>query len=158
MNVTMARWAAGFFFAVALVLRAPVAAGRPADRLVVSRPGPLYGTPDGGEGELLAFDGRLAPALLSLAAGERLAVDAWPVAPGISRTMILTRTEVYAPDARIVAIGKSGEVAVPRSTWVFFQGRDVDGSARTAVALDPATGTMRGLVSSERGLHEMLPP
>ncbi|MEO8586674.1 MAG: M12 family metallo-peptidase, partial [Acidobacteriota bacterium] len=71
---------------------------------------------------------------------------------------ILTRTEVYAPDARIVAIGTSGEVAVPRSTWVFFQGRDVDGSARTAVSLDPATGTMRGLVSSERGLHELLPP
>ena len=158
MNVTTARRAAGFFFAVALVLSAPVAAARPADRLVATRPGPLYGTQDGGEGELLAFDTRLAPALISLAVGERLAVDAWPVAPGVSRTMILTRTDVYAPDARIVAIGTSGEVAVPRSTWVFFQGRDVNGSARAAVALDPATGTMRGLVSSERGLQELLPP
>ncbi|MDL2718228.1 MAG: M12 family metallo-peptidase, partial [Acidobacteriota bacterium] len=146
-----------------LALLAALAAGtahaeRPADRLVASRPGPLYGTPDGGEGELLAFDGRLAPALASLAAGERLAVDAWPVAPGVSRTMILTRTEVYAPDARIVAIGKDGEVAVPRSTWAFFQGRDAAGSARVAIALDPATGALRGLSSSERGLHELLPP
>ncbi len=154
----MTRRAAGVFFAVALVLRAPVAAERPADRLVATRPGPLYGTADGGEAELLAFDMRLAPALSSLSAGERLAVDAWPVAPGVLRTMILTRTEVYAPDAKIVAIGKSGEVEVPRSTWVFFQGRDVNGSARVAVALDPATGAMRGLASSERGLHELLPP
>jgi hypothetical protein len=87
-------------------------AQRPADRLLATRPGPLSGTPDGGEGELLAFDARLAPALASLAAGERLAVDGWPVAPGVSRTMVLTRTEVYAPDARIVAIGKDGAAGV----------------------------------------------
>ncbi|MGA7992942.1 MAG: IPT/TIG domain-containing protein, partial [Thermoanaerobaculia bacterium] len=118
----------------------------------------FYGTPDGGEGELLAFDSRLAPALLALTAGERLAVDGWPVAPGISRTMVLTRTEVYAPDARIVAIGSGGEVEIPRSTWVFFQGRDVSGSARVAVALDPDSGTMRGLSISERGPQELRPP
>ena len=146
------------FLAAVLGAAGRAMAVRPADRLVATRPGPLYGTPDGGEGELLAFDSRLAPALASLGTGERIAVDAWPVAPGISRTMILTRTEVYASDARIVAIGKSGEVAVPRSTWAFFQGRDVSGSARVAFALDPETGAMRGLASSERGLHELRPP
>ncbi len=133
-------------------------AAQPADRLVATRPGPLYGTPDGGEGELVAFDARVAPALASLSAGERLAVDGWPVAPGLSRTMVLTRTEIYAPDACIVAIGARGEVDVPRSTWAFFQGRDVTGSARVAVALDPETGAMRGLSISERGLQELRPP
>ncbi len=146
------------FLAAALGTAGRALAERPADRLVATRPGPLYGTPDGGEGELLAFDARLAPALATLAAGERMAVDSWPVAPGVSRTMVLTRTEVYASDARIVAIGASGETEVPRSRWAFFQGRDVSGSARAAVAVDPDTGTMKGLVSSERGLHELLPP
>jgi hypothetical protein len=133
-------------------------AERPDDRLVATTPGPFYGTPDGGEGELLAFDSRVAPALASLAPGERIAVDGWPVAPDFSRTMVLTRTEVYAPDARIVAIGAAGEVEVPRSTWAFFLGRDVSGSARVAVALDPETGAMRELSLSERGLHELRPP
>jgi hypothetical protein len=157
--MTFSRCSTARLLALLAALSAGLAlAERPADRLVATRPGPLYGTPDGGEGELIAFDGRLAPALASLAAGERLAVDAWPVAPGVSRTMVLTRTDVYAPDARIVAIGKGGEVAVPRSTWAFFQGRDPSGLARVAVALDPLTGAMRGLTSSDRGLHELLPP
>jgi hypothetical protein len=146
------------FLAAALGASGRAVAERPADRLVATRPGPLYGTPDGGEGELLAFDARVAPALVSLAAGERFAVDGWPVAPGVSRTMVLTRTEVYAPDARVVAIGQGGEVEVPRSRWAFFQGGDVSGSARVALALDPDTGEMRGLVTSERGLQELLPP
>ena len=133
-------------------------AERPADRLVATSPGPFFETPDGGEGELLAFDSRVAPALTSLAAGERITVDGWPVAPGVSRTMVLMRTEVYAPDGRIVAIGPAGEVAVPRSTWAFFQGRDVSGTARVAVALDPDTGVMRGLAISEHGVHELRPP
>ncbi len=155
-----------FSFARTFVLTAVLAASmaenilaeRPADRLSASRPGPLYGTQDGAEGELLAFDSRLVPALTSLGAGERLAVDSFPVAPGLSRTMVLTRTDVYAPDARIVAIGATGEVEVPRSTWVFFQGRDAAGLTRAAIALDPATGALRGLVSSERGLEELQPP
>lgn len=158
--MTISRLSATRLFALLAVLGTAGTgrAERPADRLVASRPGPLYGTPDGGEGELLAFDGRVAPVLASLAAGERIAVDGWPVAPGVSRTMILTRTEVYAPDARIVAIGPNGEVAVPRSTWAFFQGRDVNGSARVALAVDPESGAMRGLVTSERGLQELRPP
>jgi hypothetical protein len=146
------------FLAVLLVAPGGALAERPADRLVATSPGPFYGTPDGGEGELVAFDARLAPALGTLAAGERIAVDAWPVAPGVARTVVLTRTEVYSPDARIVAIGAGGEVEVPRSTWVFFQGRDVAGRARVALALDPATGVMRGLVISERGIEELRPP
>jgi len=157
--MTISRCSAARLLALLAVLASGVAlAERTADRLVATRPGPLYGTPDGGEGELLAFDARLAPALASLTAGESLAVDAWPVAPGVSRTMVLTRTEVYAPDARIVAIGKNGEVAVPRSTWAFFQGRDVNGSARVAVALDPVTGSMKGLVLSDRGTFELALP
>jgi hypothetical protein len=144
--------------AVVLGTAGPGFAERPPDRLVASSPGPLYGTADGGAGELVAFDARVAPALAALAPGEHLAVDGWPVSPGVARTMVLTRTEVYAPDARIVAIGAKGEVEVPRSTWAFFQGRDVSGSALVAVALDPATGAMRGLSFSERGLNELRPP
>jgi hypothetical protein len=146
------------FLAAALGVAGRGLAERLGDRLVATSPGPFYGTPDGGEGELLAFDSRLAPALSTLAAGERIAVDGWPVAPGVSRTMVLTRTEVYAPDTRIVAIGKDGEIPVPLSTWIFFQGRDPSGTARVAVALDPETGGMRGLSISEHGLHELLPP
>lgn len=148
----------GLFAAAALAAAAEAFAAQPPDRLVAARPGPLYGTPDGGDLELVAFDSRLAPTLASLAVAERIAVDGWPVAPGLLRTMILTRTEVYAPDARIVAIGSAGEIEVPRSRWLFFQGRDPAGSARVAVALDPDTGAWRGLASSERGLHELRPP
>lgn len=118
----------------------------------------MYGTPDGGEGELVAFDARVARTLLSLAVGERIAMDGWPVAPGIARTMVLTRTEIYAPDARIVAIGAGGELEVPRSTWAFFRGSDPGGRARVAIALDSATGALRGLALSERGTFELNPP
>ena len=148
----------GFVLLAWLAPGGPLAAARPADRLSATRPGPLFATPDGGDGELLAFDARLAPALASLAVGERIAIDAWPVAPGLARTMVLTRTDVYAPDARIVAIGSKGEVEVARSGWIFLLGRDPSGSARTAVALDPDTGALRGLVVSERGLLELRPP
>ena len=143
---------------VLLALAASARAESPADRLTAARPGPLYAAADGGDLELIGFDPRLAPALATLASGERIAVDRWPVAPGVLRTMVFTRTEVYAPDARIVAIGDKGEVEVPRSAWLFFQGRDPANGARVALALDPETGAMRGLAISERGVHELRPP
>lgn len=144
--------------AALLVAGSRADAERPQDRLAAARPGPLYETSDGGEGELVSFDERVAPALLSLAVGERIALDRWPVAPGIARTMVLTRTEVYAPDARIVAIGAGGETEIPRSSWMFFRGRDPAGLTRLAVAVDPATGALRGRTTSERGTFELAPP
>ena len=69
-----------------------------------------------------------------------LPMDDWPVAPGDRRTVEVARHDVYAPDARIVAIGAGGESEVPRSRLLFFWGAAVgDPSRRVLVSLHPDT-------------------
>jgi uncharacterized repeat protein (TIGR01451 family) len=82
----------------------------------------------------------------------------WPVAPGDRRTVEITRHDVYAPDARVIAIGAGGEREVPRSRLLFFWGTAVgDSSHRVLVSLDPDGGTLGGLGVTPDGVWEVRP-
>jgi uncharacterized repeat protein (TIGR01451 family) len=109
-----------------------------------------------GPSETFAVDPGLPAALLGTAVEETVLVADWPVAPGDRRTVEVTRHDVYAPDARIVAIGAGGETEVPRSPLVFLWGTaSGDGSRRVLLSLDPETGTLGGLGVTPDGLFEV---
>ena len=115
--------------------------------------------PDGaGVAAVLTFDETLVPALLSLPEGGSLRVAGWPIAPGSTVPVRLTRHEVYAPDARIVKVDSGREVELPRSRLVFFWGpvEDAPGE-RVLVSVDPDGGTLRAVSMTRFGVHEMRP-
>ena len=86
-------------------------------------------------------------------------IDDWPVAPGLRRTLTVARHDVYAPDARIVAIDHGHEVAVPRSRQVFFWGAIEDEPGSTVmIALDPEDRTVSGFTMWAGGSFDVLPP
>jgi uncharacterized repeat protein (TIGR01451 family) len=100
----------------------------------------------------------LATALRVAALDEPVRIADWPVAPGDRRTVEVARHDVYAPDARIVAIGAGGEAEVPRSRLLFFWGAAVgDPSRRVLVSLDPDTGVYGGLSATPDGVFEIRP-
>lgn len=110
----------------------------------------------GGPRETFAADAGLGSALLGTAVEETVRLADWPVAPGDRRTVGVTRHEVYAPGARIVAIGLDGEREVPRSRLVYFWGVAVgDPSRRVLISLDPDTGALGGLGVTSEGVFEV---
>ncbi len=123
-------------------------------------PGKTTLAPDGvSQMELLSFDPGLAPALLAAPVESSLRIDDWPVAPGLRRTVVVARHEVYAPDARIVAIDHGREVEVPRSRQLFFWG-SIEGDPESTVmlALDPEDRTLSGFTMGAGGSFDLLPP
>jgi hypothetical protein len=109
-----------------------------------------------GPSETFAVHPSLVAALRETAIEETVRVADWPVAPGDRRTVELTRHDVYAPDARIVAIGAHGEREVPRSRLVFLWGTaEGDSSRLVLLALDPDSGRLDGLGLTPDGLFEV---
>ena len=132
--------------------------GPEMSRVSAGRPGAIVDAPSGqGEAELLAFDSTFTAKLLALTPEESLRADDWPIAPGVRRSVVLTRRDDYAHDARIVRIDGDREVELPRSRLLFFRGESEDGT-RVGVSLDPDSGQMRGLSIGPEGLHELVPP
>jgi hypothetical protein len=132
--------------------------GPEMSRVSAGRPGAIIDAPSGqGEAELLSFDSSFTAKLLALSPGESLRADDWPIAPGVRWSVMLTRRDNYAPDARIVKIDGDREVELPRSRLLFFRGESEDGT-RLGVSLDPDSGQMRGLSMGPEGLHELVPP
>jgi hypothetical protein len=123
-------------------------------------PGRIMAAPDGvSQTELLAFDPGFAPALLAAPPESSVRIDDWPVAPGLRRTLTVARHDVYAPDARIVAIDHGREIAVPRSRQVFFWGAIEDEPGSTVmIALDPDDQTVSGFTMWAGGSFDVLPP
>jgi uncharacterized repeat protein (TIGR01451 family) len=126
---------------------------------VVAGPGPalaLEVVGPAGPSETFAVDPVLPAALRETELEQTVRVADWPVAPGDRRTVELTRHDVYAPDARIVAVGAGGETEVPRSRLVFFWGAAAgDPSRRVLLSLDPETGTLGGLGVTSEGVYEV---
>ena len=123
-------------------------------------PGRLVEAPDGqSQIELLSFDPGLAPALLAVPLEERVRIEDWPVAPGVRRAVVVTRHDVYAPDAKIVAIDRGKEVEVPPSRLVFLWGSaEGDGSTVVLITLDPDSAAISGSSMSEDGSYDLLAP
>lgn len=107
-------------------------------------------------GETFAVHPTLPARLGEAALEETVRLADWPLAPGERRTIEVTRHDVYAPGARVVAIGAEGEREVPRSRLVFFWGTAVgDPSRRALLTLDPDTGLLGGLGVTPEGVFEV---
>jgi hypothetical protein len=138
--------------AIAASGSAPVDA--PGD-LRAADPGPIVDTPRG-PAERLDFHPGVAPALLALAPDQTIALQDWPVAPGVRRAVRLARHEVYAPGARMIRVDAGGETDVPRSRLVFLWGTDEAGG-QVMVSVDPESRALRGLSRGTEGFHEFAP-
>jgi hypothetical protein len=117
----------------------------------------------------LAADGRtpaeevaLAPGLPSVlstvGSEESVRLLDWPLEPGVRRDVLVTRRDVYAPDARVIVVDEGGEREVPRSDLRFFFGQ-IEGEEpnRVVVILDPARSLLEGHFLSSAGWFELQP-
>ena len=131
-----------------------------AEGMRAAPPGRITAAPDGvSRMELVVFDPGLAPALLAVPPEGAVRIDDWPVAPGLRRALVMARHDVYATDARIVALDNGREVEIPRSRQVFFWGSiDDEPGSTVMVALDPEDRTFSGFTMSANGSFPPLPP
>jgi hypothetical protein len=108
--------------------------------------------------EVVTLDPGLVPLFLELPPESEVKVADWPIAPQVRADVVLRRHEIYAPEARIFKVIGSKLVEVPRSSQVFYWGEaEVDGDVRVFVAVDPATGELKGFASSVDGIQELRP-
>jgi len=91
----------------------------------------------GAAAEVFSFDDRLASSLIATPVERDLTLEALPVAPGVRADVIVARHEIYAPDAKIFAIGKGGTTEVPRSRWIFFWGVSAEDLLAAPVSRPP---------------------
>lgn len=132
------------------------------------REGPVRAAPRGaivdvpggsGEMEVVRFADQASATLLGTSLGDSVRLEDWPVAPGVRRPVILSRFDVYAPDARIVRIVNGREIDLPRSPLAFFKGATSDGGepARVVAWVDPTVGVRGGVVFGPDGTVEIEP-
>src|SRR5690349_5713738 len=139
-----------------LLLTAAAAAAEPS-------PQPLRAAVQAGtfvtdEMEAVGLDPAVTSALLELEPEASLAVESWPVAPGVRQDVELVRFDVYAPDARIVKIEEGRVVELPRSRLAFFHGRSgEDPETQLIVTVDPDTRSLEGMAFTPEGVRELLP-
>jgi hypothetical protein len=111
-----------------------------------------------GKAERFAFEAGLAESLLAVPLEGPVRVTDWPVAPGQRRTVVLTRHDVYAADAKLVAIDRGKEVEVPRSNLVFLWGSaEGDGSVGVVVWVDPKSLVLGGGTATPDGSYDLRP-
>jgi hypothetical protein len=131
----------------------------PADDVRGASPGRIVPAPDGtSRAELVAFDPALLSRLLAVPLESRVRIVDWPVGPGLRRGVSVTRHEVYASEAKIVALDDGREVEVPRSKLVFFWGA-VEGDPESMVVfgLDADARTVAGFSTGTDGDVEIRP-
>jgi len=147
------------FLVVSCALTPAFSAAAPARTVLpkAASPGDIVevpGTPE--KAEIVTLDTSLADGLLRVQPEAEVAIPDWPIAPGERADVVLTRRDVYAPDAVVWEVTKSGKRRIPRSTLVFFWGQS-EGTAgvRVMVSVDPATREMRGFTVTPSGAHEL---
>ncbi|HNR92239.1 MAG TPA: M12 family metallo-peptidase [Dokdonella sp.] len=102
---------------------------------------------------LFALEALAAPGTVTLGAsdiarltrapiGTSVELAEFPVGPGLLAAVRFERVDIYAPGARIIEMSASGERELPRSKHVQLIGASLDGSARIALSIDPATGAL----------------
>ena len=102
--------------------------------------------------ERFAFHGSLADTLRKIPPGGQVLMTDWPMSPGKRIAAVLKRVEIYSPEAKIYRVDKKGLVELPRSRWMFFQGRgQEDSGERFSLSLDPDSGKMESFQVSTRG-------
>ena len=109
--------------------------------------------------ELVTFGTELPSSLLRVAPDQDVRIAGWPVAPDERADVLLTRHEIYAPDAKIWKVGKGGSLTeVPRSKRAFFWGQ-AEGAPETWVflAVDPDSQEIDGFASKAGEVHKLRP-
>lgn len=81
----------------------------------------------------------------ALAINAGMVVDGFPDGSGGSHVVRFKRIDIYAPGARVLAIGPDGEHEIPRSTRVELIGSDDGGQMGVHLAFDPG---FRNIVGS----------
>lgn len=151
---SLALAAAAAFTAVGAVTLPPW-----ADLGAGERSSVLTVAPDGvSPAERVTIPDSLKSPLLGLAEGDALAVQAWPVAPGVVRSLTFRRASVYAPDAEVFVVEAGQTRTVPRSSLVFLRGESSDGGTLALLALDPGTGGITGMTLVDGEAFELLAP
>jgi hypothetical protein len=89
--------------------------------------------------------------LAALRAGARIAIDGFPDGHGNRSRIEFTRIDVYAKDARILAVGPDGEHELPRSPRIELIGYDASGQLRAQLGFDPGFRNVVGAGSSTSG-------
>jgi hypothetical protein len=114
------------------------------------------GTAD--QAEIVRFGSSVASQLFVTAPESSLRVAGWPVGPGQRADVVLTRHEVYAPDAKIWKVEGGRQTEVPRSRLAFFWGTaEDDPDVRVFVSVDPDTDQLDGFALSEHATQEIHP-
>jgi hypothetical protein len=94
--------------------------------------------------------------LASTDTGIVVDVDDFPTGPGSSSVISFRRIEIYAPDARIVAIDSAGAREIPRSPRIHLLGYSKDGLIRIGLSFDPDLKTApSGAGSGPDGAFEL---
>jgi len=102
-------------------------------------------------GDSLPLQASRVDEFATLRLGARVAVDGFPDGRGNRGRVEFTRVDVYAKDARIVAIGPDGEHELPRSTRIELIGYDASGTLRAQLGFDPGFRNVAGAGSSAVG-------
>ena len=89
--------------------------------------------------------------LAALRVSARLAIDGFPDGHGNRSRIEFRRVDIYAKDARIVAVGPDGEHELPRSQRIELIGYDASGQMRAQLGFDPGFRNVAGAGSSVSG-------
>ncbi len=109
----------------------------------------------GGSSEKVALSPSLASNLLKAPLDASVRIDGWPVAPGVRRSVLVTRHDVYDPAARVVVAEGDRLVDVPRSPLVFFWGTVEEEGGSVLLSVDPRGLTFEGRSETEHGSYRM---
>jgi hypothetical protein len=146
---------------ISFLLTAPLAAAPQGEipRIEAATQGQVIdaaGTSD--QAEVVRFGSSVASQLSVTAPESSLRIAGWPVAPGERADVVLTRHEVYAPDAKVWKVESGRRTEVPRSRLAFFWGTaEDDPDVRVFVSVDPDTDRLDGFALSEHATHEIHP-
>lgn len=109
--------------------------------------------------EVVSFGAGLVPALAGVAKDETVRVSDWPLGPRERADVLLTRFDVYAPDARVLVDEGNGRLReIPRSKLAFFSGTAADDPEVVIfAAVDPDSGHVNGFARTRDAFHEIHP-
>jgi len=102
-------------------------------------------------GDRLPLQTHRVDELAALRVGARTAIDDFPDGHGNRSRIEFRRVDVYAKDARIVAVGPDGEHELPRSPRIELIGYDASGQMRAQLGFDPGFHNVAGAGSSASG-------
>ncbi len=94
----------------------------------------------------------------ALAVDGALVINDFPDGNGVAHVIHFKRIDVYAPGARVFAVGADGEHEIPRSARIELIGSDDSGQTRVHLAFDPGFRNVVGSGFSASGTFSISAP